>query len=221
MRKLIAATFLFFQCAQSLRFQMQKSTLSMVVKLHGSQQTRSPLVNWYLYEKNIPFQQLPPRPSKHPFGQVPFLEDDDGVEVFESGAILLYLADAYGANNTPKARASYTKWIVWANSELDSLCFGKGMSGTQLDKPNRALDTLESILGENEWLVNNDFSVADVAVGSYLNYVPVFFSSVNPSRRPNMVKYMQRCASRPAYVEAFGKEHAALISKKCEDWLRR
>lgn len=49
------------------------------------------------------------------------------------------------------------------------------MSGTTLDKPSRALDTLESIIGTSDWLVDNSFSVADVAVASYLNYVPVFF----------------------------------------------
>ena len=43
------------------------------------------------------------------------------------------------------------------------------MGGTQLDKPNRALDTLEKILEGKDYLVNNEFSVADVAVASYLN----------------------------------------------------
>jgi hypothetical protein len=61
------------------------TSISMGPVLYGSQQTRSPLVNWYLYEKNIPFSEKPPRPSNHPFGQVPFLTDDGGVEVFESG----------------------------------------------------------------------------------------------------------------------------------------
>ena len=37
--------------------------------LHGSQQTRSPLINWFLLEKRIPFTHKPPRPSPHPFGQ--------------------------------------------------------------------------------------------------------------------------------------------------------
>jgi glutathione S-transferase len=134
-------------------------------------------VNWYLEEKNIPFTQKAPRPSPHPFGQTPCLTDDGGVEVFESGAILLYIADAYGGNVTPQQRASYTKWVMWANSELDGLCFGKNMSGTQLDKAGKGLDQLEKILSTSDWLVNNEFSVADVAVGAYLNYVPVFFGN--------------------------------------------
>ena len=170
--------------------------------LHGSQQTRSPLVNWYLEEMKIPFTQKPARPSAHPFGQVPFLTDDGDVEVFESGAILLYLADAYGGNTTPQARASYTKWVVWANSELDGLCFGKGMSGTQLDKPSKALDVLEKILSNQEFLVNNQFSVADVAVASYLNYVPVFFGNVRKlPNRPAIARYMVNCANRPAFAK--------------------
>ena len=107
---------------------------SETIYLHGSPQSRSPLVNWYLYENNIPFIQRPARPSNHPFGQIPFLTNDAGFEVFESGAILLYLADAYGGYQSPQERAGYTKWVVWANSELDYLCFGKGMSGTKLDK---------------------------------------------------------------------------------------
>ena len=81
----------------------------MGVNLYGSQQTRSPLVNWYLVEKNIPFTQRPPRPNPNIFGQIPCLTDDGGVEVFESGAVLLYLADAYGGNDTPVKRAKYTK----------------------------------------------------------------------------------------------------------------
>jgi glutathione S-transferase len=152
--------------------------------------------------------------------QVPFLTDDDGVEIFESGAILLYLADKYGKkSSTPAARAAYTKWVVWANSELDGLCFGKGMSGTMLDKPNKALDTLERLLSEKTWLVDNEFSVADVAVGSYLNYVPVFFGSVNPSKRPNLVKYMIRCAEREPFAKAFGSDHAEVITRKGASWL--
>jgi glutathione S-transferase len=87
-----------------------KSILRMEIKLYGSPQTRSPLVNWYLLEKKIPFKQMPPRPNPNMFGQIPYLTDDEGVEIFESGAILLYLADAYGGEiNDPKKRAQYTK----------------------------------------------------------------------------------------------------------------
>eukprot|EP01038_Epipyxis_sp_PR26KG_P015959 gene15959-21656_t len=191
--------------------------------LYGSIQTRSPLINWYLYENNIPFIQKPPRPSNHPFKQIPFLTDNNGeVEVFESGAILLYLADKYDQinHNTPEKRSKYSKWVVWANSELDGICFGKGMSGSQLDKPSRSLDVLESILIKNEYIVDNKFSVADVAIASYLNYVPIFFNNINPVNRPNILKYMQRNAQRPAFSKAFGEDHTEIIVTKTNKWLK-
>jgi len=188
----------------------------LAARLHGHQQTRSPLVNWYCEEAGVPIEMRNPRPSPHPFGQVPHLSDDGGVEVFESGAILLYLADKYGGIDTPEKRAKYTKWVVWANATLDTICFGHRMSGTEIAAPNKSMDTLEEILGQSEWLVDNEFSVADVAVASYLNYVPVFFGNIDLSRRPNVAAYMKRCAARPSFAKAFGEQHAAAVASQVQ-----
>jgi len=150
----------------------------MAVTLHGSPQSRSPLLNWYMIEAGIPFTMAPPRPSNHPFGQIPFLTDSDGVEVFESGACLLYLADKYKSSSAVE-RASWTKWVVWANSELDGLCFGAvpgdhRVRGESMSRPEvRSVGRLDEILSEREWLVGDSFSVADAAVASYLNCTPV------------------------------------------------
>merc|ERR1712146_684776 len=133
---------------------------------------------------------------------VPCLTDEGGVEVFESGAILLYLADKYGDGNTPEKRASYTKGAVWANAELDGLCFGQRMSGTMLDQPEKKLDVLEEMLGKQPFLLGSEFSVADVAVAAYLNYVPVFFPRVR--------------LLRPSFAKAFGAEHAQMVLQKCD-----
>jgi len=184
--------------------------------------------SWYANEAGIDLDMRPARPSNHPFQQVPFLEDDGGVEVFESGAILLYLADAYGGASTPKERAAFTKWVVWSNSELDGLCFGAvpgdhRVRSTSMDKVDlRSVATLEQIFSEREWLVgegDGEFSVADVAVGSYLNYVPIFFPNADLSGTPSIAKYMQRCAERPAFAQAFGDGHANLVREKAAGWL--
>ena len=195
------------------------TNLYMGVTLYGSQQTRSPLVNWYLLENKIPFTQKAPRPSNHPFGQSPYLTDDGNVEIFESGAILLYLSDKYVSKDAIE-RASWTKWVVWANSELEELCFGPGFSGCLLDRNDKkVLTLLEDRFGESDYLVDNKFSVADVAVASYLNYAPLFFPRVNLSKRPNIVKYMLRNAERKAFSDAFGSDHAELIKRKSEEWI--
>merc|ERR1711871_1230618 len=125
----------------------------------------------------------------------------------------------------PQERAAYTKWVVWTNSELVGLCFGAipgdhRVRGTSMDRPDlKAVATLERILSESEWLVDDTFSVADVAVGSYLNYVPIFFGNANLAATPNIARYMQRCAARPAFAKAFGEGHANLVQQKTEQWL--
>lgn len=134
--------------------------------------------------------------------------------MFESRAILLYLADKYGGQDTPEKRAKYTKWVIWANSTLEEICFGPGFSGTQLAQPSKAMDTLEKLLGDSDWLVDGEFSVADVAVASYLNSAPFFFGSINLRLRPKIASYMRRCAARPAFVQAFGEHYAAAVRDK-------
>ncbi|GMH61004.1 hypothetical protein TrLO_g13666 [Triparma laevis f. longispina] len=188
------------------------------LKLYGSQGSRSPLVNWYLEEINAPYTLLPPRPNPHPFNQVPVLEDGSSI-IFESGAILLHIATKYDEKYEP----SQSSWVVWANTCLDPICFKENergqVLGTSLDQPNRRIDVLEQLLSDNDYIVNNEFSVADCAVASYLNYVPLFNPDANLKNIPNIVKYMQRCASRPKFESAFGENHKQLVLSKCEDYL--
>merc|ERR1712032_1127582 len=104
--------------------------------------------------------------------------------VFESGAILIYImnyvADKEDWNATKKG--SVISWITWANASLDPICFLETPEGkvydTGLKKPNKRIETLDQILSKQEFLLddtNGGFSLADVAVSSYLLYVPQFF----------------------------------------------
>ena len=238
--------------------------------LFGSQGSRSPLVNWLLHELGVPFALRPPHDSgnPHPFGQIPALldftdvEDEtraetDGVKLWESGAILAYLADRHGPLDTPALRADAGKWIHWANASLDPCLFKENERGQVLDtgarvrlgqQPPRALERLEKELersffdSRRGWLAavrsdageENDqdagddvsfpdasFGVADVAVGSYLLYVPQFFPEVSFKRWPHIAKFMKACASRPAYAEAYGEDVAAYLVEKCEAWTKK
>ena len=94
--------------------QSSTSSLSMALTLYGSQGSRSPLVNWAANELNLSVEAGDLSKNPHPFGQIPCLTDDNGVLVFESGAILNYL-QSKAANkgiHDDKKMAAVSSWIV-------------------------------------------------------------------------------------------------------------
>jgi len=186
-------------------------------KLYGNPGSRSPLVNWYLFEigQEFDFVDASTERGPHPFGQIPSLVDD-GVVVFESGAILMYLADRYGGLSTPAQRAEAGKWVVWANATLDPICFKEidgRVVGTGLEGEPRQIARLNELLEGQDFILGSEFSVADVAIGSYLLYVLLFFPDTDVTKWPNVRKYMKSLCEREAYARAFGPKTAQMLSE--------
>lgn len=191
--------------------------------LYGHPGTRSPLINWACLELQLDFTMGDLSANPHPFGQLPCLTDDAGsVVVFESGAILQYIHQYYNLQVPKSKGAAITSWITWANASLDPICFletnGK-VYDTGLRKPNRRMDRLNDILAKQPWLVDDDdsFSLADVAVASYLSYVLQFFPDVTlHDKWPAVAKYLQASVQRPAYGQAFGAATQARLLAQLE-----
>jgi hypothetical protein len=111
----------------------------------------------------------------HPFGKVPALQADDGTPVFESGAILMYLADRYGGLDTPEKRAAASAWVVFANAT-----FWPAVSGANRGAALPPLcAAIEALLAKQAFLAGPTFGVADVAVGAYMFYATAFFRDVS------------------------------------------
>lgn len=113
------------------RFVPSMSMSTKPITIYGSQGSRSPLINWYCHELDLPFQMEPPNATPHPFGQIPCVQDGNSV-LFESGAILMYLADKYGELSTPEQRGMVGSWIVWANASLDPVLFKENEKGVDI-----------------------------------------------------------------------------------------
>ncbi|KAK3239924.1 glutathione S-transferase [Cymbomonas tetramitiformis] len=176
--------------------------------IYGNSGSRTPLVWWYLNEIGQPYE-VGDAGNPHPFGQVPALKEGE-LEIFESGAILMYLADKYGGLDTAAKRADANKWITWANATLDPAIFSPNI---QASAP-RVLDKLDGLLASiDTYLVEDEFSVADVAVGSYLLYIPVFFPRFSVAKWKNVTKYMKLLSSRGTFTETFGPQHAARVEQ--------
>ncbi len=117
----------------------------------------------------------------NPNSKIPALLDRSGatpIRVFESGAILLYLAEKFGAflpTDRP-ARAECLSWLFWQMGSAPYLGGGFGhfyaYAPTKIEyaidrfamEVKRQLDVLDRRLAESEFLAGNDYSIADIAV---------------------------------------------------------
>lgn len=180
-----------------------------MLKLYGGARTRASIVQWYLEELELPYELVmldlqtgehrqPAFQAINPFCKVPAIVDGD-LKLYESGAILLYLADRYAKISTDD-RTIAAQWILFANATLGPNIFSEAIRERELP---RLMQSLDAILERQDFIVGDRFTVSDVAVGSMLAYFPILLN-LDLSGYPNVVKYMQRMAERPAFIKAIG-----------------
>jgi GST-like protein len=119
--------------------------------------------------------------AANPNSKIPALLDRSGpspVRVFESGAILLYLAEKFGAfvPQEGAARAECLSWLFWQMGSAPYLGGGFGhffaYAPTKMEYPidrfamevKRQLDVLDRRLGETEFLAGGEYTIADMAI---------------------------------------------------------
>jgi glutathione S-transferase len=180
-----------------------------MLKLYGGKFSRAAIVQWYLEELALPYefvlvdlqageQRQPAFLDINPIGKVPAIADDEFV-LWETGAILLYLAEKYGGEAiTLDQRSRLNQWILYANATLGPDMF----SETSREKAfPRNLMMLNTRLGQQPYIEGQAFTVADVAVGSLLGYIPMMLS-LTFDEYPAVGEYMQRLRERPAFQKA-------------------
>ena len=119
--------------------------------------------------------------AANPNSKIPALVDRSGptpVRVFESGAILLYLAEKFGALVPTESakRAECLSWLFWQMGSAPYLGGGFGhfyaYAPTKIEyaidrfamETKRQLDVLDRRLGESKYLAGDDYTIADIAV---------------------------------------------------------
>ena len=183
-------------------------------------------VRWALEEAGLPYrvEGVPFRDrsavhfSHQPFGQVPWLTDGD-ISIFESGAILLHLAERSEAlmPADPRGRSKVIEWLfAGLNSvEMASLPWSLlNFTGEAHDTSvwklfdsflmKSRLGFLESVLVQREWLADT-FSVADILMADVLRLVDRFDGLAT---FPACRAYVTRATARPAFVKAHADQMA-------------
>ena len=189
---------------------------------------RDTRVRWALEETGQPYDvrhvsfkamKEPAHLRVHPFGQIPTY-GEGGLVLFESGAIVLHLAERHAGlfPADPDARARAIMWMFAAlNSVEPSILDLQNAKFAEGDKPWAAermplvldrirgkLKQLAARLGDSDWL-DGEFSAGDMMMVSVL-------LRLKPSgilgEFPTLAAYVARGESRPAYRRAFAAQLA-------------
>jgi GST-like protein len=158
----------------------------------------------------------------NPNGKVPVIVDDDGPDgkpytVIESGAILLYLADKSG-RFLPADKAQRFEAIQWLMIQLTGVgpMFGQlthfkrfapagndySLSRYQTEV-RRLYDLLEQRLGQSAYLGGAEYTIADVATFPWTRNHDM--QGVRWDDKPNLTRWFQAIAARPAVKRALAK----------------
>lgn len=153
--------------------------------------------------------------NPHPHGKVPAISDD-GVVVFESPAIALYLTDKFPQNHVgPLAgeadRGAYLSWLAYYGSVLEPSIMSKFMN---FEVPrttagwvpvDEVMPTLIQRLTDGPYLLGENFSAADVLYGTTF---AMFGSSPILPKSPAIEAYVKRVISRPSFARAMARDAA-------------
>lgn len=158
--------------------------------------------------------------SANPNSKIPALVDRSGAEpvrVFESGAILLYLAEKFGAflPASGAARAECLSWLMWQMGSAPFLGGGFGhfyaYAPVKIEYPinryameaKRQLDVLDRRLAESEFVAGAEYTIADMAIWSWYGllalgklYEAAEFLDVESYA--NVQRWARQLAERPA-----------------------
>jgi glutathione S-transferase len=194
----------------------------------GKGLARDTRVRWALEEvgqsydvRLVSFRAMkePAHLALHPFGQIPTYEEDD-LALFETGAIVLHLAERHAGllPQDANARARAITWMFAAINTVEppilELVTAKILEGDKpwarerlplvMDRVRARLKQLSARLGDADWL-DGGFSAGDLMMVSVL-------LRLRPSglldEYPDLAAYVARGEARPAYKRAFAAQLA-------------
>jgi glutathione S-transferase len=153
--------------------------------------------------------------NPHPHGKVPAISDD-GVLVFESPAIALYLTDKYpdrrlGPQIGDPGRGGYLSWLCYYSAVLEPSLVSKFMNN-EVPRGTAGWVAVEEVipavlaqLAHGPYLLGEHFSAADVLYGTSF---AMFSKSPLLPKSPRIDEYVTRIVTRPAFARAMAKEGA-------------
>jgi GST-like protein len=158
----------------------------------------------------------------NPNGKIPAIIDPDGpggkpLALFESGAILTYLGEKTGKllSKDPAERYETLQWVFFQMAAIGPM-FGQlgffwKFAGKAIedkrpleryrDETKRLLGVLETRLAGRDWIMGEDFTIADVSMIGWVRALKVFYEAgeiLGMDAMPNVNAWLERALARPA-----------------------
>ncbi len=190
--------------------------------------SRGQIIRWMLEEVGAPYDTKimdygaglkdPAYLAINPMGKVPAIQHGDQI-VTECAAICAYLADAFpDAGLAPPLadRAAYYRWLFFAAGPLEQAIFLRQMGQAPDAAQQRSagfghydltVDVLEQAVAGRRTIAGDQFTAADVYVGSHIDWGLLF--GTLPSR-PAFEDYIAALRTRPAYQRAKAIDNALI-----------
>lgn len=201
-----------------------------MLKIHHLPRARGLRVVWLCEEMGLPYEIAPvPFPPDeaykklNPVGSIPFLEDDGGVAINESIAMLLYISQKYGPTpfmpqpSDPNF-ARVLQMTLLGEATLGS--YGNVMIGAMFMAPDdqkqnwsvmgsrdrllQGFNYVAQVLGDRQFLVGDGFTIADISVG-WMVGVARTMMGLEAQLPKSLLAYHDRLIARPAYQRAEAK----------------
>ncbi|OIN07948.1 glutathione S-transferase family protein [Oceanisphaera psychrotolerans] len=198
----------------------------------------------YLEETGLPYELVPVDTLKgeqhspafrriNPNGKVPAI-DDNGVRVFDSTAILLYLAERSGKlAGAPQDRAELLSWMMFVASGVGPFSgqavHFKYMAPEKIPyainryerETERHYEVLDAHLENRQYLVGDSYSIADISAWGWLDKAAFILGEEALQAYPNLMRWFDHVNSRPAVARAreVGKD-IAFKAERDDDAMR-
>ena len=199
----------------------------------------------FLEESGLPYETVPVDSRKgeqhkpeflaiNPNGKVPAI-DDDGVIVFDSNAILMYLGEKTGKfmpADTPKNRAQLLSWMMFVASGVGpysgQAVHFKHFAPEKIEyahnryqfEAQRHYDILNDHLGKHKYMVGDAYSIVDMDVWGWARMVPFILGDNALTKLPNLKRLHDEISARPAATRAIALKDKFMFKAEMDDEAR-
>jgi GSH-dependent disulfide-bond oxidoreductase len=199
----------------------------------------------FLEESGLPYELVPVDTRKGEQFKPEFLDinpnaktpaiDDDGIRVFDSNAILLYLAEKTGKflpPNTPAARGPLLSWLMFVATGVGPYSgqavhfkhYAPGLPyaiNRYTYEARRHFGILDARLAQHPYMLGSTYTLVDMAVWGWARVVPFILGEESWKDMPNLKRFLDEISARPAAVRAAALKERHAFKTEMDDEARK